>query len=126
MSTKHNKQSDTPKRTFSDFDKLNLKPFAENLFNNIEQGVSSTIGEQGAYTISLNAEFGNGKTTFLKMFQNFIEDKKKSQNYKVIFINAWEADFYSEPIVAILSEFVDLIKKDETEKDNLIAGLFKK
>lgn len=118
METKNKKQNDLPKRTFNDFDKLNLKSFAENLFNNIEQGVSSTIGEQGAYTISLNAEFGNGKTTFLKMFQNFIEDKKKNQNYKVISINAWEADFYSEPIVAILSEFVDLIKKNETEKDN--------
>ena len=110
------KQTNQNTLTFDDFDKLNLKTFAENLLNNIEQGVTSPIGEQGAYTISLNAEFGNGKTTFLKMFESFI--KKEKTNYNILFINAWESDFYGEPIISILSEFINLIKiKEENKKE---------
>ena len=99
--------------TFDDFDKLNLKPFGLNLFQIIEQGVNSQIGEKGAYTISLNAKFGNGKTTFLEMFKNFIE----KENYNVLFINAWASDFYQEPVIYILSEFINWVKENYGEKD---------
>ena len=113
-----NKPNDSKRITFGDFDKLSLKPFAENLLQNMEKGIASSIGKRGAYTISLNAEFGNGKTTFLKMFQHFIEDEK-SQDYNVIFINAWESDFYDDPIIAILSELSNYIKKENKWKYNL-------
>ena len=111
--------------TFADFDKLNLKSFAtQSLLQSIEKGVASPIGEKGAWTISLNAEFGNGKTTFLKMFQNFIEtDPEKNQGYNVIFINAWESDFYGEPIIAILSEFVELILSNQKTQEHKIKKL---
>ena len=102
--------------TFKDFDKLNLKSFAENLLQNMEKGTASSIGEQGAWTISLNAEFGNGKTTFLEMFKHFIEDEHK-EKYNVISINAWESDFYGQPIIAILSELSNYMKKSENWKD---------
>ena len=105
------------KKSFDDFDKLNLKSFAENLLQNMEKGTASSIGEQGAYTVSLNAEFGNGKTTFLEMFKYFIEEDKKDKNYDVISINAWKSDFYREPIISILSEFVNLIKTQDSKND---------
>lgn len=60
----------------------------------------------------MNAEFGNGKTTFLEMFEDFI---KENGNYNVLFINAWEGDFYSEPVISILSEFADWMKKNEID-----------
>ena len=111
--------------TFADFDKLNLKSFAtQSLLQSIEKGVASPIGEKGAWTISLNAEFGNGKTTFLKMFQNFIETNlQKKQDYNVIFINAWESDFYGEPIIAILSEFVELILSNQEIQEHKLKEL---
>ena len=99
--------------TFDNFDKLKLKNFAENLFQIIDKSIASSITEVGkktGYTMSLNADFGNGKTTFLKMFEHFIKTEK-SDNYDVLFINAWESDFYSEPVIAILSEFVNWIEK---------------
>ncbi len=105
--------------TFKDFDKLNLKPFAENLLQIIERGVAFPIGdmgEKGSYTVSLNAEFGNGKTTFLKMFEHFINNEKS--DYDVFFINAWESDFYNEPVIAILSEFVNWLERKPQEKQN--------
>ncbi|MDE0092406.1 MAG: P-loop NTPase fold protein [Oligoflexia bacterium] len=116
---------DETKIKFSDFDKLNLKPFAKNLLKSIEKGTSSSVGEQGALTISLNAEFGNGKTTFLKMFKHFIEDEK-NQDYNVIFINAWTADFYGDPIIAILSEFVYLIEENKEMQKNEIKEITNK
>ena len=114
-----NKSNDSKRITFDEeFDKLNLKSFAEeSLLQIMEKGTASSIGEKGAWTISLNAEFGNGKTTFLKMFQHFIEDEKK-QDYNIIFINAWESDFYGEPIIAILSELSNYIKKESKWKYN--------
>ena len=119
------KQTNQNILTFDDFDRLNLKAFAENLLNNIEQGITSPIGEKGAYTISLNAEFGNGKTTFLKMFENFI--KKEKKNYNVLFINAWESDFYGEPIISILSELINLIKikEENKEEENRVNKMLK-
>ena len=102
--------------TFDSFDKLNLKFFGEGLLENMDKGVSSSVGPKGAYTISLNAEFGNGKTTFLEMFKNFIQDEK-SEKYNVLFINAWESDFYKEPVIAILSAFVDWVEEEWKNKN---------
>ena len=102
--------------TFDDFDKLKLKAFAENIFQIMEKGTSSPIedmGQKGSYPISLNALFGNGKTTFLKMFEHFIKTEKQ-QNYEVLFINAWESDFYNEPVIAILSKLAS--KLDQKNK----------
>ena len=119
------KLSDQDRITFDDFDKLNLKLFGENLFQIMEKGMDSSVEEQGAYTISLNAEFGNGKTTFLKMFKHFIEDEK-NEHYNVLLINAWESDFYKEPVITILLEFVNWMKSNGTEEEcikNIISTM---
>ena len=119
-SESENEQSGENKITFADFDKLNLKPFAESLFRIMEKGIASSVGEQGAYTISLNAEFGNGKTTFLNLFvEDFIRVEKR-EDYNVLFINAWESDFYGEPIIVILSELANYIKKNNGEENKNI------
>ena len=116
--------------TFDDFDKLNLKAFAENLFQIMEKGSASSVhdmGQKGSYTISLNAQFGNGKTTFLKMFEHFIKNQKSSSvetsnkeaHYGVLFVNAWESDFYKEPVIAILSEFVNWVTQESDDQKNI-------
>ena len=109
-------QNNIDQITFDDFDKLKLKAFAENIFQIMEKGTSSSIGnmgQKGSYPISLNALFGNGKTTFLKMFEHFIKTENQ-QSYEVLFINAWESDFYNEPVIAILSELAS--KLDQKNK----------
>ena len=104
--------------TFEHFDKLKLKKYTENLYQIMEKGTESSIKKEESYTISLNAEFGNGKTTFLKMFENFIKTEK--QKYDVLFVNAWETDFYSEPVISILSEFADWMEKNEIDSKKVI------
>ena len=74
------------------------------------------MGEKRSYTISLNAEFGNGKTAFLKMFEHFIRTEKEN-NYDVLFIDAWRSDFYGEPVIAILSELVNSYSNEHKNQD---------
>ena len=52
------------KMTFEDFDKLNLKSFGEDIVKIIEND-KTLSNDQNSCTISLNADFGQGKTTFL-------------------------------------------------------------
>jgi hypothetical protein len=76
--------------TFDDFDKFQRKDFADRLTT-----VISTFYpfHDEVFVLSLNAKFGNGKTTFLKMWQHQLEQT----GYQTIFINAWETDFDDEP-----------------------------
>ena len=120
---KDKKQSKTSQKpiTFKDFDKLDLKSFRDDLFQVIDKGLSSAIedmGEKRGWTISLNANFGNGKTTFLKMFEHFMKTEKQ-KNYDVLFINAWESDFYKEPVIAILSEFANWLEQNKDKNKTI-------
>ena len=49
------------------------------------------------------------------MFEHFI--KKEQKNYNVLFINVWKSDFYKEPVIAILSELVNEMKKSGKQKN---------
>jgi len=88
------------KITFDTFDKFQRKDFADRLTK-----VISTFYPfyNDAFVLSLNAEFGSGKTTFLEMWKHDLEQK----NYKVISINAWETDFDEEPLIPIISALLD-------------------
>ena len=102
------------KITFNDFDKLNLKSFGEDVIRVIEND-KSLSSDQKSCTISLNADFGQGKTTFLEMLKSFIEDKN-ADKYTVLFIDAWRGDFFKEPIITILSEFLEYLEKNKKVK----------
>ncbi len=95
--------------TFSDFDKFERKDFADRLTK-----VISTFYPfyDEAFVLSLNAEFGSGKTTFLKMWQHQLGQ----DGYKVLYLNAWETDFDDEPIIPIISTLLEGIGKDNETK----------
>lgn len=48
--------------------------------------------------ISLNAPWGNGKTTFLKLWKQFLENN----GYPVVLYNAWEDDISEEPLFSMI------------------------
>lgn len=50
--------------------------------------------------ISLNGKWGTGKTTFVRMFAQMLENK----GYPTILFNAWETDFISDPLIALIGE----------------------
>ena len=72
-------------------DLLNRKQYAEVL----TQIVKNT---EDGFTLSINADWGYGKTTFVKMWETMLQ----SEGYKTIYFNAWESDFVSEPMLALI------------------------
>ena len=68
------------------------------------------------FVLALNNKWGDGKTTFVKMWQQSL----KNEEYATLYFNAWENDFNHDPMVAILSELRSLDIKDQTAARTLI------
>jgi hypothetical protein len=72
-------------------DLLNRKQYADvltRIIKNTEDG----------FTLSINADWGYGKTTFVKMWDAMLQ----SEGYKTIYFNAWESDFVADPMMALI------------------------
>lgn len=67
--------------------------------------------------LAINSQWGTGKTTFLKMWNQYL----KNDGYKTIFFNAWENDYVEEPFIA----FVDEIRESIND-ENKIRGFMEK
>ena len=68
---------------------------------------------EGSLVVSLHAKFGSGKSTLLKMWENdLLKRRSESEDVPlVINLNAWNSDFYGEPLIPIIMELVDAILK---------------
>ncbi|VGO16714.1 hypothetical protein PDESU_05305 [Pontiella desulfatans] len=97
--------------TFDDFDKFGLKEFADQLTLYLE--VESKFVE-GSFVLSLNSEFGSGKTTFLEMWKNDLEGKEDPPH--IVLLNAWESDFQGDALLAIVSGLISGLRLDEEKK----------
>ncbi|HBX50381.1 MAG: hypothetical protein A2275_17330 [Bacteroidetes bacterium RIFOXYA12_FULL_35_11] len=58
------------------------------------------------FVLAINNEWGTGKTTFVKMWQQHLNPKLRT-----IYFNAWENDFEQNPLAAIVSELSALQDK---------------
>ncbi len=96
-----NKPIEIPKGNIFQNDKLNREKPIEGLSYLIK---STTDG----FTICINGQWGSGKTTFLRLWQRYLEER---MNIKSIYFNAWENDFASDPLVALLGEINLFIKE---------------
>lgn len=56
--------------------------------------------------LAINGKWGTGKTTFVKMWQEYLE----KYDIQTLYYNAWKNDFVSDPLVSLLGE---LSKFDE-------------
>ncbi len=102
--------------TFID-DLLGLKDFAKRLqrFINIEHQYV-----EGGLVVGLSSKFGSGKSTFFQMWKSSIIERQKEDNPLVILLNAWESDYYGDPLFAIISALVDSIKKEGKSADKIV------
>jgi len=107
-------------KKFSTFDKFDLEPFAGQLTKYLK--IESQFVE-GSFVLSLNSEFGSGKTTFLEMWQEKLQEEKSAN---VVLLNSWQSDFHGDALLAIVSRLLDavdsLIDKPEKESIKEIAG----
>jgi hypothetical protein len=85
------------------------------------------------FVLAINNEWGTGKTTFVRMW----EQQLKIQGFRTLYFNAWENDFELNPQTAILAElqllfdekdkkkFEPLLKKGAIVAKNVIPSLLK-
>jgi len=66
------------------------------------------------FVISLEAPWGSGKTTFVLMWRKYLENN----NHPVLYFNAWESDYVSDPLIAFLGEMHKLIENERTKGKN--------
>lgn len=94
---------ETSPKTFADFDQFGFEGFATRLTSFIETE-RRFVGE--ALLISLNGKFGSGKSTFFEMWREQLLIAE-SQRFSVITLNAWDADFERDALLAVIASFVD-------------------
>jgi energy-coupling factor transporter ATP-binding protein EcfA2 len=92
-------------------DKLGRKDCAD-AFSTLVKHYSST-----GCVIALNGEWGSGKSTFVKMFMQMMEN----EGGHPLYFNAWENDYISDPFVALLSELKDLFPRSD-KLDKVISN----
>lgn len=101
-----------------DLDLLNLRPFAERLQKFIE--VEHRFVE-GSLVVALSSKFGSGKTTFFQMWKADLEGRTGDSNTPlVISLNAWESDYYGDPLFAIISGLVDRVRESGKSADSIV------
>lgn len=98
-------------------DLLGLTEFADRLeqFIQVEHNFVA-----GGLVLALSSRFGSGKTTFLTMWRDRIEKANESKKvndrkFVVVPLNAWESDYYGDPLFAIVSSLLDHIPSSKRE-----------
>lgn len=68
------------------------------------------------FVLAINNEWGTGKTTFIQMWRQLLINEK----FRTIYFNAWENDFETTPLPAILAELKILTPKDRRKFNSLL------
>ena len=87
-------------------------PFRHDLLDRKEKAevLTSLIRNiDGPCTMAVDAAWGAGKTTFLKMCEQHL----RNEGFPVVEFNAWETDVLGEPFVALTSEITQGLRLSE-------------
>ena len=85
-------------------------PFKNDLLNRKEsiEVLTSIIGSiEGPCVLAVDAAWGAGKTTFLRMWSQYL----RNNGFPVAEFNAWETDFAGDPFIALSSEIANGLGK---------------
>lgn len=98
-------------------DKLNRKSEAEFLTHYLinKYELLENNNHDKNFVLNINADWGFGKTYFLKNWADYLSELK----HPVVYFDAWENDYSNEPFVAIISAINEQIKlffKTKTKK----------
>lgn len=84
-------------------DVLNRQPLVEFLASLIDRLT-------GPFVLALDSPWGTGKTTLVRMLKAKLEQVK----FQCIYFNAWQVDYVTDPLVALVSAIDDIQLKDKT------------
>ncbi|MDK0684670.1 P-loop NTPase fold protein [Clostridium perfringens] len=96
-----------------------LYTFEEDMYNRriIAENLTKIIASQNnSIVISLDSEWGTGKTTFVTMWKNMLDsDENYNSKFKTLYFNAWENDYIKDPLLAIFSEMEKQIHEEDSD-----------
>ncbi len=69
------------------------------------------VNAKGPYVLSIDGPWGTGKTFFTKLVFEKLKDE-----FQAIYINAWESDYSTDPLITLISEFKSFASEDRLEK----------
>ena len=69
-------------------------------------------GIQLPFVFSIEGPWGTGKTSFIKMWKQYLENN----NFIAIYFNAWENDFNDDPINIFIKEIMDQLDSKKVGK----------
>ncbi len=96
-------------------DHLSRQPYIDLLKSIIANQCNNPAG----YSFAIDGEWGCGKTWILNELEKQLADDG-SKKYLIFHYNAWENDFYDEPLVAILSVMIE--KLNTVIKQKTLCG----
>jgi len=60
--------------------------------------------------LTVEAPWGSGKTTFIRMWKALLESK----GHTCLYFNAWESDFVDDPLVPFISEMKKVLETEQS------------
>ncbi len=91
-----------------------VDPFKNDLLGRREsvEVLTHLVGSiAGPCVLAVDAAWGNGKTTFLKIWEQHL----RNQEFPVVTFNAWETDLSGDPFVSLSTELTDGLRKYDEE-----------
>ena len=92
-------------------DELGRKQIAERLTELIRS-------QHEPFIVSIDGQWGSGKTFLLKRWQRDLEN----DGFRAIYYNAWEDDFCDDPLLAIIGQLSHQFEEDNFRKIAMQAG----
>lgn len=82
--------------------------------------LSDLIGNTGGpFVLAIDGPWGTGKSTLIRMLQVVLESKE----YKCVHFNAWQVDYVTDPLVALVSCLVQLALEDSVAPTSFTDGV---
>ena len=86
--------------------------------------IANQCGNPSGYSFAIDGEWGCGKTWILTELEKQLAEDSENK-YLIFHYNAWENDFYDEPLVAILSVMIEKLE-EFCKSEEVINGINKK
>lgn len=118
--------------------KNDIEIYKDNPFKNCKLGrekiarsltkIIKNINVDNGFVISIDSPWGTGKTTFIDMWKALLE--KEEENIICVKFNAWDNDFYNDPLISLIGEFkeyisISYVDKSEGISEEVFYGIIK-
>lgn len=101
--------------TFDARDEFSRKPIAEKIIRLLNSDIDVS-------PLIIDGKWGTGKTEFCFKLKNLIEDDS-SNDYKVGYVNAFQADHANEPLLTLIAEVAGFYGEDDDKRKALSRTL---